>query len=258
MYNPLFSGAFDAAELVTEAFTLFFIGLVLYLRREDRREGYPLEDDVSGRLEPMGTLFWASKPKTFILHNGEGTVTVPDGRRDDWELKAKRTARADGSPLQPVGDPLQAGVGPGAYARRAKHPDLLTHGGVKIAPLRVSKGFSVDPKSPNPIGMKVVGADGVAAGVVSDVWIDRTEFMIRYLEVALAGSDTKVLAPMPMAIVSRGKKTVTVRALLGSQFSGAPVLENPDQITFDEEERVAAYYGGGLLYASPDRAEPYL
>ena len=31
------------------AFGLFFIGLIFYLRREDRREGYPLEDDVTGR-----------------------------------------------------------------------------------------------------------------------------------------------------------------------------------------------------------------
>jgi photosynthetic reaction center H subunit len=49
-----------------------------------------------------------------------------------------------------------------------------------------------------------------------------------------------------------------VNAVLGSQFAGAPALANPDQITFDEEERVAAYYGGGLLYATPARLEPYV
>jgi photosynthetic reaction center H subunit len=37
-----------------------------------------------------------------------------------------------------------------------------------------------------------------------------------------------------------------------------PRLENPEQITFYEEERVAAYYGGGFLYATAARSEPRL
>ena len=50
--SPYIFGNFDAAEFCLIAFFVFFAGLVFYLRREDRREGYPLEDDVSGRLEP--------------------------------------------------------------------------------------------------------------------------------------------------------------------------------------------------------------
>ena len=50
MYNANYFGDFDVAAFLTVAFTLFFVGLVAYLRREDRREGYPLEDDVSGKL----------------------------------------------------------------------------------------------------------------------------------------------------------------------------------------------------------------
>ena len=42
-------GTYDVAELVFYAFVLFFLGLMVYLRREDRREGYPLEDEVTGR-----------------------------------------------------------------------------------------------------------------------------------------------------------------------------------------------------------------
>jgi len=41
----------DVTELSMYIFTIFFIGLILYLRREDRREGYPLEEDTTGRLD---------------------------------------------------------------------------------------------------------------------------------------------------------------------------------------------------------------
>lgn len=258
MYNANFFGDFDVAAFLTVAFTLFFVGLVAYLRREDRREGYPLEDDVTGRLEPSAGLFWAAAPKTFILRDGHGTLTVPTGERDPFEVNARRTARAAGSPLEPVGDPLLAGVGPGSYAQRAKRPDILIHGQTKIAPLRVSPGFSIDRKDVSPIGMKVVGADGETAGVVSDAWIDRAEYMIRYLEVALTGSSRKVLVPMPMAVIHKGKKTVEVAAVLAAQFANAPTLENPYQISLLEEERVCAYYGAGFLYATKSRAEPWL
>ena len=39
----------DAPQLLFAAFAVFFGGLVLYLRREDKREGYPLEDPAGGR-----------------------------------------------------------------------------------------------------------------------------------------------------------------------------------------------------------------
>ena len=40
---------FDGATIALYAFWLFFIGLVIYLRREDRREGYPLESPQGPR-----------------------------------------------------------------------------------------------------------------------------------------------------------------------------------------------------------------
>jgi photosynthetic reaction center H subunit len=258
MHNAYFSGDIDVTVIVLTSFVLFFIGLIIYLRREDRREGYPLEDEVSGRLEPAGGLFFTAKPKTFILPHGAGTLTKPNAVRESQEIAATRTSRAPGSPLEPIGDPLLAGVGPGAFAKRAKKPDMLMHHGIKIAPLRAAEGFSIDPKDPDPRGMAIVGADGVKAGVISDVWIDRGEYMIRYLEVTLAGGGKQVLVPMPLAVVQRSKGTVRVDAVLGSQFAKAPTLENPNQITFDEEERVAAFFGGGLLYATAARAEPWL
>lgn len=42
----------DVASLAVWAFWLFFAGLVFYLRREDKREGYPLlTKDVQGNVQ---------------------------------------------------------------------------------------------------------------------------------------------------------------------------------------------------------------
>ena len=51
MPEQVFNGGLDVTEWVLYGFFLFFAGLIIYLRREDRREGYPLEDDVTGRRE---------------------------------------------------------------------------------------------------------------------------------------------------------------------------------------------------------------
>lgn len=40
-----FTDYFDLAQISLYAFWLFFAGLVYYLRREDKREGYPLVSD---------------------------------------------------------------------------------------------------------------------------------------------------------------------------------------------------------------------
>jgi photosynthetic reaction center H subunit len=257
MTDPVFNGGIDVAEIVLWAFWIFFAGLIVYLRREDRREGYPLEDDLNGRLEPSGGLLFTAQPKVFRLPHGGGTVTKPNKVRDTRVPNARRTAPWSGSPLEPVGDPLTAGVGPGAYAERARTPDLMLHGAPRIVPLRTDEDFYLDKRDPDPRGMPVIAADNAVAGHVSDVWIDRSEYLIRYLEVAL-DSGRRALIPMPMAHIQRARKRVKVDALLASQFAGAPQLASPDQITRDEEERVAAYVGAGALYASPARAEPWL
>lgn len=256
--DQVYNGGLDWAEWVLYAFFLFFFGLIVYLRREDRREGYPLEDDVSGRHEPLGGLLFTAQPKVFRLPHDSGTVSKPDSTRDTAELKARRTAPWAGSPLEPEGDPLQAGVGPGAYAQRAKTPDVMMHGAPRIVPLRVAEDFYLDKHDPDPRGMPVIGADNAVAGTITDVWVDRSEYLIRYLEMVLAGSDKRVLVPMPMAVIQRGRKRVKVNALLAAQFAGAPTLASYDQITRDEEERVCAYVGAGTLYATPARAEPWL
>ena len=268
MYNATFFGNFDLTALTLTLFVLFFLGLVIYLRREDRREGYPIEDDVTGQAEPAQGLFFVAQPKTFRLPHGGGTASKPDGDRDSHEIAASRRSRVSGTPLQPLGDPMLAAVGPGAYANRARTPDLTDHGALKITPLRQAPDFLIDRRDPDPRGMTVLGADRRPAGVVSDVWIDRGEILIRYLEVELpleglavvgAGfAGRRVLLPMTMAVISRGSHTVKVDAILAHQFSGVPSLESPDVVTRDEEERICAYYGGGYLYATAARSEPLI
>jgi photosynthetic reaction center H subunit len=149
-------------------------------------------------------------------------------------------------------------VGPASYAERAKVPDVTFHGDLKIVPMRVAVDFAVAKGDPDPRGMSVIGTDGARAGMITDIWVDRAEAMIRYLEVTLEPGGGSVLLPMTMARVDKRRRHVKVSAVTAAQFADVPKLEHPDQITFYEEERVTAYYGGGFLYATPDRSEPLL
>ncbi|MGE0857606.1 MAG: photosynthetic reaction center subunit H [Gammaproteobacteria bacterium] len=249
----------DVAQLVLYGFWLFFFGLVLYLRREDRREGYPLEHD-DGRIVDPG-LMWVPAPKVFRLRHGHGTVSVPNDKRDSSRtFAAAPTARWPGSPSVPTGDPMLDGVGPGSYALRADVPDLTLEGGPKIVPMRVAKEYSIEARDPDPRGMPVVGMDGEIGGTVSDVWVDRSEVVIRYLEVMAAAADgpRSVLLPMNFARVDGARGQVRVRSVKGHHFAMAPARANADQVTMLEEERTVAFYGGGTLYADPSRQEPWL
>ncbi len=44
-----FTPYMDITQWVLYAFWFFFFGLILYLRREDKREGYPLVSNEPGR-----------------------------------------------------------------------------------------------------------------------------------------------------------------------------------------------------------------
>jgi len=51
---------------------------------------------------------------------------------------------------------------------------------------------------------------------------------------------------------------VQVKSILAEHFAAVPTTASPDQITLQEEDKVCAYYGGGHLYALPQRSEPLL
>lgn len=69
---------FDVAQVTLYAFWIFFAGLIFYLRREDKREGYPLVNDRSDRVVVQG-FPPVPEPKTFHFPHGEAPVTVPRG-----------------------------------------------------------------------------------------------------------------------------------------------------------------------------------
>jgi photosynthetic reaction center H subunit len=255
MKTGAITGYIDIAQLALYAFWIFFAGLMFYLRREDKREGYPLESDRSTRVKVQG---WPSmpKPKTFVLADGS-TVIAPRVEHDARLLKATPNGAHLGAPLLPTGDPMLDEVGPGAYAMRANHPDMTIDGHPMIVPIRVAGEFTVSEQDPDPRGMPVYGADRVLGGTVRELWVDRAEPQIRYIELETPAGK-RVLLPINFAQIDGGRKQIVVRSILGGQFVNVPPLASPDQITRLEEEKVLAYYSGGTLYATAARAEPLL
>ena len=258
MQNGEITGYIDVAQLTLYVFWVFFFGLVFWLRKEDRREGYPLESDPSGKVKDRGFLLMP-RAKTFLLRDG-GTVTVPNDKRDTRAVAARRVGNWPGAPLVPTGDPLVDGVGPAAWAERADKPDKTWDGNDKIVPSRIDPHYGVAGGDPDPRGLKVIGADRKVAGTVTDIWVDRSEHVVRYLEVDGAPGGP-LLVPMNLArIVGTPLKgrSIKVKSLLARQFANAPRTRLPDSVTFLEEDRICAYFAGGHLYATPKRTEPLL
>jgi photosynthetic reaction center H subunit len=252
------TGYIDVAQVSLYAFWVFFAGLIIYLRSEDKREGYPLESDRSGQVAVQG-FPPVPAPKTFRLSHG-GSVSVPSTTRDTREIRAVPVAAWPGAPLDPTGNPMLDGVGPASYAMRANVPELTAHGFPSIVPLRGATDTSIDPEDPDPRGMAVFGADGIRAGTVTDLWVDRTEPQIRYLEVEVTATGTakRVLLPSIMAGIDGRRRRVTVNAILARQFADVPGTSSPTQVTKLEEDMITGYYAGGFLYATPARMEPLL
>jgi photosynthetic reaction center H subunit len=255
MQSAAVTGYIDLAQVAIWTFWLFFAGLIIYLRREDKREGYPLESERSKFITVVG---WPPmpEPKTFILPHGHGTKQAPRVEAP-YPVNATPTEPWLGAPLTPTGDPMMARVGPGACPTRDNVPDLTFEGANKIVPLRVATDFSVSEDDADPRGMEVIGCDGQKGGIVSDCWVDRSEPQIRYLEVSV-NAGKKVLLPINFARIQKKAGKVKVASITGAQFANVPVLSNPDRVTLREEDLVTSYYGGGTLYAVPSRTEPFL
>lgn len=249
------TGYIDLAQVMLYIFWLFFFGLIYYLVAEGHREGYPMESDSLGRAVITG---WPiPEPKTFKLANGK-SVTVPELDRPEPAYAAQSTHASPGSPIEPIGNPMLSGAGPGAWAMRADVPDMTMHGEPLIRPLRLMTDYSVARQDVDPRGLPVIGGDGKAGGVVRDIWLDSAEMMFRYLEVETQTQSgaRRVLLPLTFARVRRNQ--IEVNSIYGLHFSDVPGLRNPDQVTMLEEEKIMAYYGGGTMYADPSRSEPFL
>ena len=242
----------DVAQIVLYMFWAFFAGLIVYLVREGKREGYPLET-AHGTIEGWPT---APPPKTYLMSDGS-TVQAPNGKGIVRNYSAEPANRFNGAPLEPVGEPLTAGVGPGAWAERWDHVELTFGGAPKLVPLRTLPDYDVAALDRDPRGLPVIGTDGETGGTVVDVWVDTSEVAVRHLEVAVPladGATRSVLLPINFCRITR--RGVRVGALYAAQFAGVPATRDPQQITMLEEEKIMAYWGAGLLYADDQRAEP--
>ena len=260
MQNGALTAYLDVPQVMLYVFWAFFFTLVFWLRKEDRREGYPLESDPSGRIGQVGLLM--ARPKIFRLRNGD-IVTAPNFKRDGRPVAARRVGPWPGAPLVPTGNPLVDGVGPAAWAERADRPDQTFDNRNKIVPSRIDPHYAIASRDPDPRGMPVVGADGKVAGTVRDIWVDRSEHVVRYLELdaaAPAGTVAAGIGPLlvPLNLAKFRRDHFKVKALLARQFAEAPRIKSPDSVTFLEEDRICAYFAGGHLYATPGRTEAQL
>lgn len=258
MTTGAITGYIDVAQLVLYAFWLFFFGLIYYLHRENKREGYPLETTSKRPIKVVGYPPMP-EPKRYDLPHGGGSRMIPRPDPAPYPLAAKPVNLAPGSPLYPTGNPMVDGVGPAAYAIRPEVPDLTHEGVPKIVPMRVATDYSVSERDPDPRGKKVFGADGQTAGQVVDLWVDRSEPQIRFIEVELEAEGKKrVLLPINFARIRGATGEVKVKSILAQHFADVPTTASPDQITLQEEDKICAYYGGGHLYALPERSEPLI
>lgn len=252
---------FDLAVASLYAFYAFFILLVLYINRESKREGYPLViPGVSGAKGRPEGFPPTPSPKTFkLIHGGE--VQVPRAEDPQIPIVAIPVDPYAGSPLVPTGNPLVDHVGPAAYALRRDEPDLTFDDSTpKVQPLRKLPGVTVDPEDPDPRGMPVLDANGEVVATCTDLWIDRSEALFRFLEAeaTVDGAAKQVLIPVPLAKVDPERRVVKVKSLVKRDFLTAPGLRNPDLVTLREEDRIQAYFAGGHLYSKPERQEPLL
>jgi photosynthetic reaction center H subunit len=255
MTIPGLTQDFDVGLLVIDTWVLFFFGLIIYLRREDMREGYPLVSERTGK--PIETPFITAPPKKTFLFEDGSTLTLPREPNERTGGLKQVAGPVEGSAFVPTGNPLEDAVGPASYAGRQDHPDTTWEGESRIIPLRIATGWSLAEGDPDPRGWTVVGADEQVAGTVKEAWIDIVEPQVYYWEVATTGGRT-VLVPARLAVVDDSQNKLVVESITAAQFGGVPGLKNPNQITLLEEDKITGYFAGGKLYATPARREPLI
>ena len=242
-----FTNHVDIAQVVLYAFWIFFAGLIFYLHRENKREGYPLEPEVP-RDDRVVIGGFPEPPSTKVFRSHDGAVfSNPSHAQDRADAPVVPTARWPGAPFKPSGDPMSDGVGPASFADRADVPERGMSGQPILMPLRKALMHSVAPDGPNPIGMTVVDRRGSKVGPVVDIWIDEAESIIRYLEVDV-GAGTRLL-PITMARVRGSRREIEVASILADQFAAIPAIKAVDEVTKREEDRIVAFFAGGPFYA---------
>ena len=99
----------DLAQLALYVFWIFFFSLVIYLHREGKREGWPLQMSSGDLRTGMGGM---PKPKTYRLAHGQGERVRPGPEPAQYESNATPSYDARGAPMHPTRDPRVHGLGP--------------------------------------------------------------------------------------------------------------------------------------------------
>lgn len=247
--SPALTGHLDAVQILVAIFFLFFAGLIYVLRREDKREGYPMLD-LTPADRPIQGFPEMPPPKIYNLLEG-GTTQMPHHYGSSL-MRGAPLLRFPGAPLVPLGDPMLAELGPGAYPLRKDEP-MLMDGEPQVQPLRTAHLWKVSKGDPDPRGMRVLDSRATPVGTVTDLWIDRGVKILRYLEIELSlpeAQGARVLLPIYYADIGTARRPrVRVRALLAHQFADVPRLASHNEITAREEDRVSAYYANGFIFS---------
>jgi photosynthetic reaction center H subunit len=255
MVIPALTQGIDVGMVVTDTWVLAFFALIIYLRREDMREGYPLISERTGR--PIATPFLTPPAKKTFLFEDGSTVTVPRETAERVPALKLVPGPVEGAASLPTGNPLIDAVGPASYAQRADHPEQTWEGENRLQPLRIATGWSINQGDPDPRGWGVVAADGISAGTVKEAWVDVVEPQVYYWEVASTGGRI-VLVPARLAVVDEGSNLIRVESITAAQFANVPAIKNPNEVTLLEEDKITGYFAGGKLYALPARREPLI
>jgi photosynthetic reaction center H subunit len=249
----------DLAALSLYLFFAFFFLLVLWLHREGKREGYPLVSDRPHMplRAPIEGFPATPEPKRFLLAHGHGSVLAPGPRQErDMDALMVPYDPFPGASQVATAEPMQAGIGAASYALRADTPDITWDlAEAKIVPMRAAPGWHIAEGDPEIRGRPVFGLDGRIAGTVVDLWVDKSDILLRYVEVEVAGSGKRVLIPLGL-VHWWGEGPVKCDTATCAQIAAAPTTAHPERVTLREEDRISGYFGGGELYATPERAEP--
>lgn len=233
----------DLPQIAFWLFFLFFLGLCYHLRRNDKREGYPMKASPFSSRKLLG-FPEPGPPLTYVLN--EGGTTIAPHFYEPPPTSAEPLYNFDGTPLSPVGNPLLAALGPGAWVMKKDAAARTEDGDLLLQPLRRLPEWKVGKDDATPVGMKVFDWRWNEVGTVHDIWIDLGIKIIRMLEVDVAAG--RFLVPIYHTQINEKRREVRVTALTAAQFADIPRPVHPDTITGREDERLNAYFAAGHFY----------